>query len=59
MSRRDRQHHEILLELARGNHRRVLVLGREHLDEFPDDDAVRDALRVAERELPSEHDDGR
>jgi hypothetical protein len=48
-----------LLELARGNHRRVLVLGREHLDEFPDDDAVRDALRVAEREFPAEHDDGR
>jgi hypothetical protein len=42
-----------MLELARGNHRRVLVLGREHLDEFPDDDEVREATRVATRAIAS------
>jgi hypothetical protein len=33
--------------LAHGHYARVLVLAREHLAEFPDDDDVRDAAERA------------
>ena len=47
MSRRERQQQQIADALARGHYARVIVLSREHLDEFPDDDDVRQALTIA------------
>jgi hypothetical protein len=47
MSRRERQQQHIASALERGHYARVLVLAREHLAEFPDDDAVRDAAERA------------
>ena len=43
MSRRERQQEQITSALACGHYSRALVLAREHLAEFPDDDVVRDA----------------
>ena len=47
MSRRERQQHQVASALAQRHFARVLVLAREHLAEFPDDDDVRDAATVA------------
>ena len=51
MIRQARQRDEIAAALARGEIARVLVLGREHLDEFPGDLAVRDAVEKAAQRL--------
>jgi hypothetical protein len=47
VDRRERQQREIASELALGNFARVIVLAREHLAEFPDDDDVRAAAAIA------------
>ena len=47
MSRRERQQQQVASALAQRHFARVLVLAREHLAEFPDDDDVRDAATVA------------
>jgi hypothetical protein len=47
VGRRERQQREIASELALGNYARVVVLAREHLTEFPDDDDVRAAAGIA------------
>ena len=47
MSRRERQQQHIAAALERGHYARVLVLAREHLAEFPDDDEVRAAAESA------------
>jgi hypothetical protein len=47
MGRRERQQREIASELAGANYARVIVLAREHLAEFPDDDDVRRAADIA------------
>ena len=47
MSRRERQQQQVAAALARGHYARVLVLAREHLAEYPDDDAVRAAGAIA------------
>ena len=43
MGRRERQSEEIMSALERRQYARVLVLSREHLAEFPDDEEVRAA----------------
>ena len=40
MSRRERQREQIAAALGRGHYARVLVLAREHLVEYPDDETV-------------------
>ena len=47
MTRRERQQQHVALALERGHYARVLVLAREHLAEFPDDDDVRRAAEIA------------
>ncbi|HTL84054.1 MAG TPA: hypothetical protein VL856_02660 [Acidimicrobiia bacterium] len=47
MTRRERQQQQVALALEREHYARVLVLAREHLAEFPDDDDVRHAAEVA------------
>jgi hypothetical protein len=47
VSRRERQQQQIASALARGHFARVLVLAREHLAEFPDDDDVKAAAAQA------------
>lgn len=47
MSRRERQQQQIQSALGRGHYARVLVLAREHLGEFPDDEEVRQAAARA------------
>jgi hypothetical protein len=47
MTRRERQQQHIASALEREHFARVLVLAREHLAEFPDDDDVRQAAEVA------------
>jgi hypothetical protein len=47
VGRRERQQQQIEAALARGHYARVLVLAREHLAEFPDDEGVRAALDAA------------
>lgn len=47
MTRRERQQQHIAAALDRGHYARVLVLSREHLSEFPDDDVVRKAAAIA------------
>jgi len=47
MSRRERQQQHIASALERGHYARVLVLAREHLAEFPEDEDVRDAAERA------------
>ena len=47
MSRRERQQQQIAAALARRQFARVLVLAREHLAEYPDDDEVQEAAAVA------------
>jgi hypothetical protein len=49
VNRRQRQAEQIVSALERGEYRRVLVLAREHLTEFPDDVVVRAAADAAER----------
>lgn len=44
MSRQQRQREELLSALHRGDGTRSAVLAREHLDEFPHDEAVRHAV---------------
>ena len=58
VGRRERQQREIATELARHNYARVVVLTREHLAEFPEDDGVRAAAGIARRAAaPTEPDD--
>jgi len=47
VSRRERQQQHITAALERGHFARVLVLAREHLAEYPDDDGVREAAEAA------------
>lgn len=47
MSRRERQQQQIVVALEREHYARVLVLAREHLTEYPDDDVVRAAAARA------------
>ena len=47
VSRDERQRQQVRAALARGHYARVLVLAREHLAEFPDDEIVRAALAEA------------
>jgi hypothetical protein len=47
MERRERQQQQVASALARGHFARVLVLAREHLAEFPDDEGVRRAAETA------------
>jgi hypothetical protein len=47
MSRRERQQQHIAAALERGHYARVLVLAREHLAEYPEDDGVREAAETA------------
>jgi len=47
VSRRERQQQQVASALAQRHYARVLVLAREHLAEFPDDDDVRDAATLA------------
>lgn len=49
MSRRKRQHDEIMSALMRRQYLRVLVLSREHLAEFPDEVDVRVAAAQVQR----------
>jgi len=49
VSRRDRQHEEIMSALHDRHFARVLVLSREHLVEFPDDVEVGAASEQARR----------
>ena len=52
MTRRERQQQHIASALERGHYARVLVLAREHLAEFPEDDGVRKAAEVARGAWP-------
>jgi hypothetical protein len=60
VSRQDRQREEVISALIRRHYRRVLVLSREHLAEFPDDADVRIAAEHAqeryERDRASDED---
>jgi len=47
MTRRERQQKQVASALERGHYARVLVLAREHLAEYPDDDDVRGAAEIA------------
>ena len=47
MERRERQQQQVASALARGHFARVLVLAREHLAEFPDDEDVTRAAEAA------------
>ena len=47
MSRRERQQQQVTAALERGHYARVLVLAREHLAEYPDDEEVRAAAELA------------
>jgi hypothetical protein len=47
VNRRERQREQIAAALARGHFARVLVLAREHLAEYPDDEDVRTAAARA------------
>jgi Flp pilus assembly protein TadD len=47
VSRSERQREQIRAAIARGHYARALVLAREHLAEFPDDEVVRNALAEA------------
>jgi hypothetical protein len=47
MDRRERQQQQIVTALDRRHYARVLVLAREHLAEYPDDDVVKAAVAVA------------
>ena len=47
MGRRERQREQILAAWQRGELARVLVLSRQHLAEFPDDEDVRRAAEAA------------
>ena len=49
MGRQERQRQEIAAALARGHLARVVVLAREHLDEFPDDEVVSACATAASR----------
>ena len=49
MGRRERQREQIAWTLQHRHYARVLVLAREHLAEFPDDEEVRAAAVVAQR----------
>ena len=51
VSRRERQREQINVTMARGDYARALVLAREHLAEFPDDEIVRAALVEAREAL--------
>jgi hypothetical protein len=51
VSRQERQQHQIATELARGHLTRVLVLAREHLNEFPEDLDVQLAAEFAARAI--------
>ena len=44
MTRRERQHIEVIRLVLSGERERAAVLGREHLLEFPDDVVVVDVL---------------
>jgi hypothetical protein len=54
VGRRERQQQQIASALERGDYARVVVLAREHLAEFPDDDDVRFAAARAEQARRSE-----
>ena len=54
-ARRRRQRTEILRTAAQGDLARAIVLARDHLSEFPEDDHVR---RVVEHEVSSAGDTG-
>jgi hypothetical protein len=47
VTRRERQREQIRAAIARDHFARALVLAREHLAEFPDDDIVREAIAAA------------
>ena len=47
MSRCDRQRAQILAAMERADYRRVLVLSRQHLAEFPDDVDVQEVATRA------------
>jgi hypothetical protein len=47
MDRRERQQLQIAAALDRRHYARVLVLAREHLAEYPDDDVVKAAAAIA------------
>jgi len=47
MDRRERQQLQIVSALDRGHYARVLVLAREHLAEYPDDEVVKAAAAAA------------
>ncbi len=47
MDRRERQQLQIVSALDRRHYARVLVLAREHLAEYPDDDMVKAAAAAA------------
>jgi hypothetical protein len=47
MSRSERQRQQIKAAVERRHYARALVLAREHLAEFPNDDVVRAALAEA------------
>jgi hypothetical protein len=47
MTRRERQQKQVGSALERGHYARVIVLAREHLAEYPDDDDVRAAAELA------------
>lgn len=49
MGRRERQREQILAALEGGDYSRALVLAREHLVEFPDDEEVAAAATQARR----------
>ena len=59
MSRRERQQQHIVSALERGHYARVLVLAREHLAEYPEDDAVREAAESARAAWPPLRETGR
>jgi hypothetical protein len=59
MSRRERQQQHIAAALERGHYARVLVLAREHLAEYPDDDGVREAAETARTVWPPPREHGR
>jgi hypothetical protein len=51
MDRRERQQLQIAGALDRQHYARVLVLAREHLAEYPEDDVVKAAAAVAREAL--------
>lgn len=59
MSRRERQQQHVAAALERGHYARVLVLAREHLAEFPDDEGVRGAAEKARAAWERPADPGR